>query len=136
MVKLKIIYTGAENMFGKPKKEKEKVTVVTTKEQLIAAVKRKDACIEVKGELAVKMKWMAKLSPKKIAIIISCLTVSVATPTTVPVTASAALATAGLGVAEITVIAGLGAIIVIAIFKNYDIEMKAGDKSLRLIANK
>jgi len=134
LVKLKIIYTEGENMFGKPKKEK--VTVVTTKEQLKAAVKRKDTCIEVQGELVKKMKWMAKLSPKNIAAVIACLTAPVAVPIATPITASATLATAGLGVAEMTVIAGLGAIVVLAILKNYDIELKAGDKSLRLIANK
>ena len=51
-------------MFGKRKKV-ESVTVVTTKEQLKAAVNRKDVCIEIKGELAGKMKWMAKLSKKE-----------------------------------------------------------------------
>lgn len=42
-------------MFGKNKEEKGKVTVVTTKEQLKAAVNRKDSCIEVRGDLAKKM---------------------------------------------------------------------------------
>lgn len=147
-------------MFGKSKKETEKVTVVTTKEQLKAAIKRKDACIEVQGELVKKMKWMAKLSPKKIAAIIACLTAATAASTVVATAASTAappatpivvptvkyavesttLAAAGIGALDaasiIKIIEILGVVIVIAILKGYNVELKEGDKSLRLTANK
>lgn len=127
-------------MFGKLKKEKEAVTIVTTKEQLKAAVNRKDACIEIRGELVGKMKWMAKLSGKKIAIIITCLTTSVVVPTMTPAAGSAALVAAGMGAAEassaIGIIVLLGAVVVVGIFKNYDVELSTGDISLRLTAKK
>lgn len=125
-------------MFGKSKKETEKVTVVTTKEQLKAAIKRKDACIEVQGELVMKMKWMAKLSPKKIAAIIACLTAATAASTAVP--PASPIVAAGIGALDaaaiIKIIEILGVVIVIAILKGYTVELKDGDKSLRLIANK
>ena len=143
-------------MFGKSKKETEKVTVVTTKEQLKAAIKRKDACIEVQGELVMKIKWMAKLSPKKIAAIIACLTAATAASTVVATVAppttpivvptvkyaveSTTLAAAGIGALDaasiIKIIEILGVVIVIAILKGYNVELKEGDKSLWLIANK
>ncbi len=127
-------------MFGKQKREMENVTVVTTKEQLKAAINRKDACIEIKGELAGKMKWMAKLSSKKIAIIITCLTTSAIVPAMTPAAGSAALVAAGMGAAEaasaISIIGILGAVVVVGIFKNYDVELKVGSNSLRLTANK
>lgn len=139
-------------MFGKSKKEIEKVTIVTTKEQLKAAIKRKDTCIEVQGELVKKMKWMAKLSPKKIAAIIACLTAataastvaSTAAPPTAPIVAptvkyaveSTTLAAVGIGALDaasiIKIIEILGVVIVIAILKSYNVELKEGDKSLRL----
>ena len=127
-------------MFGKLKKEKENVTIVTTREQLKAAVNRKDTCIEIRGELVGKMKWMAKLSGKKIAIIITCLTASVAVPAMTPAAGIAALVAAGMGVAEasfaISVIVLLGVVSVVGIFKNYDVELSTGGISLRLTAKK
>lgn len=139
-------------MFGKTKKETEKVTVVTTKEQLKAAIKRKDTCIEVQGELVKKMKWIAKFSPKKIAAIIACLTAATATSTvvatTVPPTAPivkcavtgttlAAIGVEALDAASIVkIVEILGVVIVIAILKGYNVELRDGDKCLRLIANK
>ena len=70
-------------MFRKNKGETKKVTIVTTKEQLKAAVNRKDSYIEVQGDLAKKMTWMAKLSKKKIALVIAGLTgAAVAAPAT------------------------------------------------------
>ena len=136
-------------MFGKTKKA-EKVTVVTTKEQLKAAVKRKDSCIEVQGELVKKMKWMTEMSPGKTAAIITCLTaaaapaaVSTVAPPAALLTAPAlklALITAGAGTLDaasiITIVGILGVVIVIAILRDYDVELKDGDKSLRLISNK
>ncbi len=126
-------------MFGlKNKKDDGNVTIVTTKEQLKAAVNRKDTCIEVRGELAKKMNWMTKLSKKKIALIVACLTgATVAAPATV----GASLATAGVvsAVASVdvtSIVIMLGGIVVIAILNNYDVEAGAGDKVLKLTKNK
>ena len=46
---------------GGKKKEPDRV-VVTTKEQLKSAVNRKEAYIEIQGDLARKLQWMGKLS--------------------------------------------------------------------------
>lgn len=145
LVKFEGAIYGDEKMFGKRKKV-ESVTVVTTKEQLKAAVNRKDVCIEIKGELAGKMKWMAKLSKKKVAIIITCLTSSAVVPAVAPVAGIPAAASAvapvaaGIGATEaacvISVVGIMGAVGVVAMFKNYDMEFKAGSNVLRLTANK
>lgn len=44
-------------MFGKKKNNINKV-VVSSKEELKTAIKRKEPYIEVQGDLAKKMKWM------------------------------------------------------------------------------
>ena len=123
-------------MFGKNKKEN--VTIVTTKEQLKAAVNRKDTCIEVRGDLAKKMNWMAKLSKKKIALIIACLTGTTgAAVVAAPVTAGASLAAAGVASTDVMpIVLILGGIVVIAILNNYDIEADAVNKVLKLTKNK
>ncbi len=125
-------------MFGKNKEEKGKVTVVTTKEQLKAAVNRKDTCIEVRGELAKKMNWMTKLSKKKIALIVACLTGATAAA---PATGGASLTAAGAASAAVSadvaaIALMLGGIVVVAILKNYNLEAGAGDMVLKLTKNK
>lgn len=123
-------------MFGKNKEKERKVTVVTTKEQLKAAVNRKDTYIEVKGDLAKKMNWMAKLSKKKIAMIAAWITAAGALATA-PATGGASLAVAGVASADvIAVVIILGGIVVIAILNNYDIEADAVNKVLKLTKNK
>lgn len=134
-------------MFGKNKEEKGKVTVVTTKEQLKAAVNRKDSCIEVRGDLAKKMNWMAKLSKKKIAIVIAALTgaaVIVPVPAMVGdsmvITKSCLAAGTGASIAAREVsteaVAILGTIAVIAILKGYNIELGTVNGYLKLTKNK
>ena len=66
-------------MFGKKKNSINKV-VVSSKEELKTAIKRKNPYIEVQGDLAKKMKWMGKLSSAKIAAIIALLTPLAAVP--------------------------------------------------------
>lgn len=65
---------------------------------------------------------------------------SVVVPTMTPAAGSAALIAAGMGAAEassaIGIIVLLGAVAVVGIFKNYDVELSAGDISLRLTAKK
>lgn len=134
-------------MFGKNKEEKGKVTVVTTKEQLKAAVNRKDSCIEVRGDLAKKMNWMAKLSKKKIAIVIAALTgaaVIVPVPAMVGgsmvITKSCLAAGTGASIAAREVsteaVAILGTIAVVAILKGYNIELETVNGYLKLTKNK
>lgn len=121
-------------MFGKNKEEKGKVTVVTTKEQLKAAVNRKDSCIEVRGDLANKMNWMAKLSKKKIAIVIAALTGTIATA---PVTAGVSLAAGTVVSTEVLVLTALlGTVVVIVILSDYSIEVDGDKRTLKLTKNK
>lgn len=135
-------------MFRKNKEEKGKITVVTTKEQLKAAVNRKDSCIEVKGDLTKKMNWMAKLSKKKLAIVIAALT-GVAVVVPVPVMSGASIAvTKGISFAankSPLIIAGtvskeeidfLEIMVVVAILKGYNIELGTVNGYLKLTKNK
>lgn len=125
---------GGIVIFGKNKEEKGKVTVVTTKEQLKVAVNRKDSCIEVRGDLAKKMNWMAKLSKKKIAIVIAALTGTIATA---PVTAGVSLAAGTVVSTEVLVLTALlGTVVVIAILSDYSIEADVAKRTLRLTKNK
>lgn len=131
---MKVAYEGGIVMFGKNKEEKGKVTVVTTKEQLKVAVNRKDSCIEVRGDLAKKMNWMAKLSKKNIAIVIAALTGTIATA---PVTAGVSLAAGTVVSTEVLVLmALLGTVVVIAILSDYSIEADVAKRTLRLTKNK
>jgi len=121
-------------MFGKNKEEKGKVTVVTTKEQLKAAVNRKDSCIEVRGDLAKKMNWMVNLSKKKIVLIIAALAGTVAAA---PATAGVSLAASAGVSAEVWELAALlGAVAVIAILGDYSIEADVVNRTLKLTKNK
>ncbi|MFG6330072.1 MAG: hypothetical protein K1W06_11500 [Lachnospiraceae bacterium] len=114
-------------MFGK-KVKNEKPVVVTTKEELKAAIKSKEPCIEVQGNLAKKMKWMTKLSPKLIIILLPLLaasTVPGAAAFTMPAAAAAAATTSGIAVSEIVVIVvALSANTMLAIIKGYNIKIK------------
>lgn len=140
-------------MFGKSKKENEKVTIITTKEQLKAAVARKESCIEVRGDLAEKMKWMAKLSKEKTALIIASIGIAagagVAAVATAPVTGGASMvgyaaASTAVGAASAgTLPAGataltaiLGGVAVAGILKGYDVEIVVESFSAKLILRK
>lgn len=135
-------------MFGKNKIRETKV-IVTTKEELKAAVKRKEPHIEVQGDLANKMRWMAKLSKKKMAALAALLVgcgIATATPiglvgnigvSAVGLTAATVEGTAGgvSGAAVIYLITILGAVTVVAILKGYNVEMCMDNKSLKLTQN-
>ena len=137
-------------MFRKNKWETKKVTIVTTKEQLKAAVNRKDSYIEVQGDLAKKMNWMAKLSKKKIALVIAGLTgAAVAAPAAVGATGAgtavavhaltnASLAATGTGASTevMALTALLGTVFVVAILNGYSIEADAVNGVLKLTKNK
>lgn len=121
-------------MFGQNKEEKAKITVVTTKEQLKAAVNRKDSYIEVRGDLAKKMNWMVNLSKKKIALIIAALAGTVAAA---PATAGVSLAAGTVVSTEVLVLTALlGTVVVIAILNDYSIEADVAKRTLKLTKNK
>lgn len=111
------------------KEEKsEKVVVVTTKEELKAAIESKKPCIEVQGNLARKMKWMTKLNRAAVIALIPALvaiggvSAGFAVPASfvVPATATAVGITAG----DI-LLCTLSISIIIAILKGYSIEADA-----------
>lgn len=117
-------------MFGKNKEGKAKITVVTTKEQLKAAVNRKDNYIEVQGDLAKKMNWMVNLSKKKIAFIIAALAGTVAAA---PATAGVSLATGAVVSTEVLALTALlGTVVVITILGDYNIEADVANRTLKL----
>lgn len=121
-------------MFGKNKEEKGKVTVVSTKEQLKAAVNRKDSCIEVRGDLVKKMNWMVNLSKKKIALIIAALAGTVAAA---PATAGVSLAVgAGVSAEVLALVALLNTVVVTAMLSDYSIEADVANRTLKLTKNK
>ena len=121
-------------MFRKNKEEKGKVTVVTTKKQLKAAVNRKDSCIEVRGDLVKKMNWMVNISKKKISLTIAALA---GTVVAAPATAGVSLA-AGAGVStEVLVLTALlGTVAVITMLNDYSIEVDGDNRTLKLTKNK
>ena len=116
-------------MFGKKKNSINKV-VVSSKEELKTAIKRKEPYIEVQGDLAKKMKWMGKLSSVKIAAIIALLTSLAAVPGGGVLTVSALTAGGVVEAAEanvaIYVISILGIATIIGIFRGYNVEVETG----------
>ena len=114
-------------MFGKKKNSINKV-VVSSKEELKTAIKRKEPYIEVQGDLAKKMKWMGKLSSVKIAAIIALLTSLAAVPGGGVLTVSALTAGGVVEAAEanvaIYVISILGIATIIGIFRGYNVEVE------------
>lgn len=111
-------------MFGK--KKNENVVVVTTKEELEAAIKSKKPNIEVRGSLAKKIKWMAKLNRAAIIALVPLLVV--AGGTTGGLAAGLAIP-AGVAATGITggqiVACALSASVIIAIIKGYNVEVDA-----------
>lgn len=122
-------------MFGKKRMEINKVTVSSANE-LKAAVKKKEQNIEVTGELAKKLKWMVKLSPKKITAIIGVLATVGAT---VPLTGGAsALAVApamtavtGTELATLILACSISVGVLVALLKDYDVEIGQGEMTVR-----
>ena len=117
-------------MFGK-KTKNENVVVVTTKEELKAAIKSKKPNIEVHGDLAKKMKWMSKLNRAAIIALIPAVG-GVPASFAVPAAATAVGISGGN-----LVLCALSVSIIIAILKGYNIEAKStkGDV-LRLTKNR
>ena len=121
-------------MFGK-KTKNENVVVVTTKEELKAAIKSKKPNIEVHGDLAKKMKWMSKLNRAAIIALIPAL-LPLAAVGGVPASFAVPAAAVGISGGNL-VLCALSVSIIIAILKGYNIEAKStkGDV-LRLTKNR
>lgn len=114
-------------MFNGLKKSKKCALVVTTKEELEAAVKRKESYIEVRGELVKKIKWMQRLSSANKALLLATLA-SVAIPNPVSaVTASAIAGIAGKEVAGYFLTGAISVALVAGVLKGYDVEIEMGD---------
>ena len=119
-------------------------TIVTTKEELAAAMKAKTVSIIVKGDLADKLirsEKVAKLGAASLAIIGAAVAGGVAlAPVTVgaslgiaTVGVTAAAAATGTSVAAIIAASSIGLSLVVAVFKGYrKIEASAGFISLKL----
>jgi len=126
-------------MFGK-KKKSENVVVVTTKEELKTAIKSKEPCIEVQGNLARKMKWMTKLNRAAIIALIPALVAigGVSAGFSVPASFAIPAAAAATGItAGDILLCTLSISIIIAILKGYNVEADAkGIVHLRLTKNR
>jgi hypothetical protein len=113
-------------MFGKKKEEKNNATVVRTKDELKAAIKRNESCIEVTGDLAKNMKWMVKLSKKQITALVALLGVgtaaTVASPVATPAIVAATTEITGAGIAQIIFASSLGIAMICSVYKEYDVE--------------
>jgi hypothetical protein len=121
-------------MFG-GKKEEKIVAVVKTKDELKAAVKRNEPCIEVTGNLAKNMKWMVKLSKKQITALVALLGVgtaaTVVSPVATPAIVAATTGITGAEIAQIIFASSLGIAMICSIFKGYDVEASM-DGTVRL----
>ncbi len=125
-------------MFGKKKKGTNKI-VVSTKEELKAAIKRKEPYIEVQGDLAKKMKWMGKLTPAKAAGMAALLTSVMLNPAGGAAVSAQLLVANGImdvtaGNIAVCIIGVLGIATIIGILKGYNVEVEAGQVSLKLKA--
>lgn len=120
-------------MFFKKDSKPKKISVKTSKE-LAEAIKRKEQKIEVTGELGKKLLWMAKISPKKISVIMGILAASAIT---VPLTAgcSAPLLTAlsaevGADFALLIMTSAVSISMLIALFKGYNVTINVDGDSV------
>ena len=124
-----------ENYVWKKKNSINKV-VVSSKEELKTAIKRKEPYIEVQGDLAKKMKWMGKLSSVKIAAIIALLTSLAAVPGGGVLTVSALTAGGVVEAAEANVAILCNKYIRNSyhywIFRGYNVEVETGKCRLDL----
>lgn len=115
-------------------KKTEKKVIVKTKEELKAAVNRKEPCIEVQGDLANKMKCMGKLSKNQITALITLLSTTTFNPLAA---GSAVMIQTAVGATKTAVetylITTIGAVTIIGIYKGYDVDITAGSMTIRLI---
>ena len=120
-------------MFGM-KKGREKAVSVKTVEELNAAIKRKEACIEVRGDLVRKLGWIKKLTKIQIVGLAALLASAVIPSPVAPIAGISFLAAAtpmaaissvtGTEIAKIILATGISASLVLAILKGYDAEIQ------------
>ncbi len=106
--------------------QKNKVTVVCKKVDLWEAVKRKDPCIEIQGDLTKKMKWLGVLpsvKKKRLAIELEKLKFSGNISTC---RNSAVTAIVGEDIAIIIFSLGVSMTLIIAVLRDYDVEICGG----------
>lgn len=116
------------------RKKKSEAVVVNTKEELKAAVNRKFPCIEVRGSLAKKLKWMGSLSPAKITALAALLTAAAIPNPASALSSAAAVAAVGKGTVAAIVSCGLSAALILAVLKGYNVEFDYGKGVVRLTA--
>lgn len=108
-------------------KKKDRTLVVTTKSELKAAIKRKEPCIRVNGNLAKKIKWMKRLSPAMLAALIPLLVTAASpiAPMAAAVSFAEMSAITGTEIAKIIFAGGLSVSIVLAVLKGYNVEIRS-----------
>ena len=122
-------------MFGKKKTE---AIIVSDSKELKEAVKRKEQNIEVTGNLAKKLSWMVKLSPKKTKLVLGILTTVAAT---VPLTGGASVtalvpsmaAVTGAELAKLILACSISAGLLIALLKDYNVEIEHDGTIVRFL---
>lgn len=119
-----------DTLFNKNKK------IIYTKDELKTAIANKEPEIIVGGDLAKKLKWMTKLSVKKVGLLIGALGIlgssAVFTGGTSLVATSSFVATSGAvegivgkEIAEIIFCSGLSVAIILSVLKGYNVEIEA-----------
>lgn len=112
-------------------KQKNKITVVCKKADLWEAVKRKDPCIEIQGDLAKKMKWLKALSSvkkKRLTVELGRLNLSSDISTC---SNAVMVAITGTEIAVIILSLGVTIALIIAVLRDYDVEVYV--EGIRLI---
>lgn len=107
-------------------KQKSKVTVVCKKDDLWEAVKRKDPCIEIQCNLAKKMKWLGVLSSVQKKSLVVELERSKLSSDISTCRNSAIVTIAGKEIAAIIFSLGVSIALIIAILRDYNVEICGG----------
>lgn len=122
---------GERFMFGLFGKKKEEGKVVYTKDELKKAIANKESQIIVGGELAQKLKWISKISPAKIALLITFLATATIPNPTSGAAALAATGIVGKDVALIIFTSGVSITLILSVLKGYNVEIEGDKVSLK-----
>lgn len=113
--------------------------VIYTKDELACAISNKEPEIIVGGELAKQLKWIAKLSPGKVTLLIGALALLIPTlgpelaVTSSLVGVSGVAEIVGVDIAKIIIASGLSISVILSVLKGYNVEIEKN--KLRLTAN-
>lgn len=125
-------------MLGRKKTDKPSAVLATTKQELNAAIKRKEPLIEVRGNLARQLIWVKKLSPAKIAalaaLLASAAIPSPITPISAVVSPAAIVAVTGPEIAKIILACGISGALILSVIKGYNIRVEHNNTALILTA--